>query len=277
MNTKLSHHLAIRTIDNKAISLSPQDTGTMIRLLGSTFPTSVQADGHSTGHPQVTLYPEKGQNGLVAVAVVISHNPKAMAHFISAFLEVTWKNKDGNDYPFVDLDKPWISADRVGQTTSHDIEVMLPGGKRFCTYDHFGWKHNEGKNLPTCVPDGDLLCRYLWGTAHASDVLHAAVQHKLEPTAKKRVEELTNEVRRFQAAQSVWIRNMERISRSVVIDRRRAQQNHAAAQAYEEMRRHLAKAGPLGTLLKHIPERFRPKMFDGLIAALDVPAVRVTV
>ncbi len=200
-NTKVSQYLAAKVVGNKVISLTALYTGVHVRFFGSTMPASISPTNDYGTTNQMTLYPEHGKDGIVAIVVVISERDskgRTNSDFISAFLKVSWKEKEGQKYPFIDLDDPWVSADRIGQVTNDGVEVMLKNDKRFCTYDHFRWDHNKGKNLPGYVQDGNLLCRYLWGTAHAADVLHAAVQKKLEPLATERVEQVTNKNRRLQ-------------------------------------------------------------------------------
>jgi len=207
----LSTHLVAKIIDNKAISLSSPWTNRRIKVLGSTMATSVICTGNYNSQSHVNIYPEKAKCGIVAVVVIVDtegDKGRIRSEYIPAFLKVVWKEKDGSQFPFVDLDDPWIPANRIGQVTSEAIEVMLSGGKRFCTEDHSVYGYNNGKNLPGYVPDGSLLCHYLWGSASAADVLHAAVQKKLEPLATKRVAELTSEAQRLQHANSVLAHNL---------------------------------------------------------------------
>lgn len=203
-NAKISQYLVARVADNKAISLTALHTNARIKLFGSTMPMSAQRTDEFSSPSQLIVYPEQGKDGIVAIAVaIVSEDRKGYqrSQYVTAFLRVSWKQKGEQAYPFIDLDESWVPADRIGQVTHEGVEVMLKNGRRFSSRDNFKYDVNKGKDLPRFVPDGDLLCRYLWGTAHAADVLHAAVQEKvksLEPTAVKRVEQLTGELRQLK-------------------------------------------------------------------------------
>ena len=244
MNTDISIYLTPRVIDNKVISLATKFTDANIKLFGSTMVTSIQPVDNYVELNQVTLYPEYGKDGIVALAIIYrQHEGKGHVNtsHIPAFLKLYWKENEGDKkvlYPFIDLDKPWIPTSRVGHVRDGGIEVRLQNGRRFCTENYPEWRRREDKNLPVYLTDGNLLCRYLWGTAHADDVLQAAVHQKLEPTAKELVEEMKEKTDIIKDEISV-------------------------------LRNQMKKAEPFYKLLKRLPACFLPESLRGFIEAMD--------
>lgn len=190
----MSRKTLISRIEGEAVFLSVQYTmHESMHLHGTTVPCSARSGGSNLTN--LIIYPEPGKDGIIAITlqhVKVGHRDRAMYSFDNFFLKVTWKQKEGEEpYPFVDIENPWFSAERIGQATRDGIDVVIKG-IRFTTYPH-GIDKNE-RNI-FHVPDGDLLCHYLWGTADAADVLHAAIQRKLEPILQERIAKMTNEVR----------------------------------------------------------------------------------
>lgn len=178
--------LTSRIVNNQAISLEIPNTNFSLRLLGSTMPTNVDViQVGENGVPQIVMYPKPGEDGLVALCIRILRGQNA--DYVPCFFRVVWKEKEGTKYPFIYLKESWVSPERIGHAAQSSIDVTIKG-KRFSSF-----KRN-GEDAPIYVPDGNLLCRYLWGTASALDVLHVAVQKKVGPITAKRVEQLGHEV-----------------------------------------------------------------------------------
>ena len=207
MATGLLTLLSARVINNKAVQLSARQ-GVKITFYGSSMLCSIpslpdQVLGTHRTVDELTIYPDpdEGKGGIIAVSVLSTerdHKGKPWSDTIFAFFEVIWR---GN-HPFINLDETWTSPERIGQLTQKDQIIVTIRNRRYCSYNHHQWKNGESQ--PTFVPDSDLLCRYLYGTASAADVLHAAVQHKLEESAKSRVEKLSTEVARLELERSRW-------------------------------------------------------------------------
>ncbi len=191
----LSHCVSIRIIDNKTIFLSCKFESDGIRLFGTTVQTSIAPNQSSSlvGDKNLTIYPEEGKEGVIAICVVrASSNQRWL--YSPALLRIEWrKNTEGKFFPYIDLEECWVPANRICHVSGEGLEVVL-GGKRFSTHN-YRKEGAKGHRLdPLYVPDGNVICKYLFGTLHSSDVLHAAVQHTLEPTMRERVIELTEDL-----------------------------------------------------------------------------------
>lgn len=178
MSTIVNGNLAVKVADNKALSLFPNSYGNTVylRFFGASMPANVKPGIDNVG--SITLYPESGKNGIVAILVIEVQKASGKARngqerSAMHFFEVIWRDgeNEGEKFPFIDLKTPWFPVERVGQVTQYGVEVTLPDGKRF---------NSELCNGCFHVPDGNLLCGYLWGTVTKREVAHAGVQERLE-------------------------------------------------------------------------------------------------
>ena len=164
----VEHFLTARVLDKKAVLIECNFKSCGITVFGSTVKLSAIP---GTYEHQFIVHPEPGKKGIIAL--VLQHNDKTVSYH-PTILEVVWKNNS----PVVELAESWATSERVGHVSPFGIEVMLPNGRRFASHGRFPMVDKSKR--PLLVPDGDLLCRYLFGTAKAHEVLHTAVQHKLE-------------------------------------------------------------------------------------------------
>jgi hypothetical protein len=105
--------------------------------------------------------------------------------------------KDG--VPFVDLKEPWVPfKGRLGQAHRFGIEVMIRG-KVYTTVDVSGLPPDHSwmrYKRDYCVPDGNIVCKYLVGEVDADAVIAAATKHEEEVSASERLPELERELAR---------------------------------------------------------------------------------
>ncbi|MDD5567231.1 MAG: hypothetical protein PHH01_03475 [Patescibacteria group bacterium] len=162
-----------------------------LKLIGSTLPASVvSCDDH---HEAITIAPEKGKAGLVALAS--GHLIKGSWSHNCYLLEVRWELEDGKR-PSVDLKQVWQpSADRLGGIVSYDnnqyhcIQVMIDS-------DWFtSNRRMQGKPGYRYVPDPNLLCRYLIGEVDKETVIAAASEQAEEETARDQLKRLQEDLR----------------------------------------------------------------------------------
>lgn len=250
--------LTTRVIANRAISVEVPNGNFSIRPLGSTMPMNVDViKPGETGVTQIVLYPELGEDGLVAFCVRINRGQGA--EYVPVFYHVVWKEKEGIKYPFIHVDESWVSTERIGRATASSIEVMVKG-KCF----------SSRENADTIfVPDGNLLCRYMWGSASALDVLHAAVQKKVEPITDKRVEQLRREVRIATQELSRSVELVTQLQDDLSYHIRRSGEYVRQTDDLMAINSQLYKAiSPIYELFGRLPVWMQPKSLRSIIGAL---------
>jgi len=108
---------------------------------------------------------------------------------ISALLEITTKDEK----PWINLEKAWFPTDRIGNLFGDEIQVKIRD-RIFSSKIPI----IEKKSDVFFGVDADLLCRYLFGKAHATDVFHAVLEPRLEETAQVRCGRLELEKKQVQ-------------------------------------------------------------------------------
>lgn len=219
MSIKMKDYVVAETKEEGVIVLSTSYRDRELKIVGSTIPTSVSPTPDYSH--TITLYPEKGKTGIIALSVRITsgrdRKGSPINEYFSAFLLVG-PSKDGT--PIIDLQDQWVPTQRIGGLCggSHDeiIEIIVKiGGKVFTSEVIYDYQYTDGKKKPHRVTDTDLLCRYLFGEAEASEVISAATAPKLEENARKQlpklvaqVNELTGERDRLSAATREALREL---------------------------------------------------------------------
>ncbi len=152
-----------------------------LRVLGATMPCS--SHGTDTVN-SFYLTPIKDQKGLVSVHVCAANHAKVACFF----LNVDFSGQE----PIIDLENQWLpQADRLGQVYDRGIEVMIESilfSSRLC-FD---------SRLPENYVAGDVLCRYLIGEISAEDVHQAVTNLADEISARAKLPELEESVKRYQ-------------------------------------------------------------------------------
>ena len=145
-------------------------------LLGGNIPTNCPERG-AFSTPVLTLHPEEGKGGIIALAIKqTSHLSKGRytTDYMHGLFEVTWGD-DGK--PRLNADSSWYKDGLMFRTIvdreEHSgIEVNIAGGwVSSHNYHRSGMKTDK----PLYVPDGNLLCRYLYGEAGADEVKATAI------------------------------------------------------------------------------------------------------
>ncbi len=167
-NMSYIHNFKVTVLENKALLLYFDDTSTKIIFLGSTMKVSAENEGEESH--QLTIYPEVGKEGVIALGISLAGGTHT-----SSFFKVIWKQKGDVTHPFIIADQPWSSPFRIGRITIDGVIVRLSNGKRSLSFEEIS---KTGYRV-----SGNLLCRYLFGTAHAADLLHEVVQRKTEASA----------------------------------------------------------------------------------------------
>ncbi|HWP61298.1 MAG TPA: hypothetical protein VN495_01720, partial [Candidatus Paceibacterota bacterium] len=179
-----------------------------------------------------------------------------IADSLAVILEIS--EKDGR--PWIDLEKTWDPARRVGALSSSQIAAKIKG-RTFCYRRHNLDRMPEGSFL---VPDGDLLCRYLYGTATAAEVLHAAVQKGLEPTLAARVESLTRDNRRQESLIFAYRERIDLLEE----ERDLLRGNIPLLERCQTIMAYLRQSDPLYSLLKRLPRSSTPRFLRGYLGAM---------
>lgn len=132
----------------------------------------------------LTVYPRKGEKGVVAVAS--DYVTPSWAGAIS----LDWN--DSNDKLLIEQRSPFFNPDRIGQVYSsgHNqwVEVQIEGD-RFTSSE-------RRTELAHFVPDANLLCRYWAGQATVDEVKAAVRAEKKSASAK---ESLIKQVQEYYA------------------------------------------------------------------------------
>ena len=156
-------------------------------LLGSSMPTNATAG--SPGLHQLAIFPKSQVDGVIAISVtrmVLGKREETVFHY-PFFIYVKWK--DGK--PIAELDESWVSHKIISCVTRSGIEVVLPKDRRVSSTPF----REPNTTKVSLVPDADLLCRYLVGTATLREVRQAMIKEKVEKSAPKRIESLTRKLR----------------------------------------------------------------------------------
>jgi hypothetical protein len=234
---KFSEILTAKVVGNKAIALSAKYTQAPFSVIGSSMTVSAQQHSIEDGTAQVTIYPQPDQDGIIAICALWDRQ-NAEPDTFYGFLSVTWKDKDGQKYPFVELEEMWSPSERIGHMQEDVITVQIRGETFYTAPSR---AQTIGKRAHF-VSEANLLCRYLVGTATASEVLHFATQACAEQSARSRL---------AQALQ----RNSEL---GGAVDRLELQ----AA-------RHRTSAIALADFVRKLPRFMRPQKVNEIIAALS--------
>ncbi len=154
--------------EGSAIQFGVKDLHNAVILLGTSLRATPRS-GPTEEHKNITLYPEQGRGGIIAVSIVL-HPPtlekRQDAERIPALLKITWD--ECNNRHSLDLSKVWMPAKRRGFASEHGISVTLDDGSKYATA-------NAG--LYGKEADADLLCKYL-----AGDVSDAELRHSVRRT-----------------------------------------------------------------------------------------------
>jgi len=146
--------------------------GNLTYLVAATVKTNIL---NRTAVTRALSFPN-AEAGLLAIMVRGEHEK----HY-PCFVEIKgpFRLQIPKDNYFVEIDKQWIpSLDRPGQMVANYNDSYLIveiEGKIFAS------KEGKGNFF---VPDADLLCRYLYGTATADEVKEAARLQKVEELAR---------------------------------------------------------------------------------------------
>lgn len=266
---KLSDYLAV-TRKDEAIRIAALQGACKIRLLGSTLPTSAIPQISGWGNDSLVIYPE-GKDGIIAIVVQVLFKGKNGwndSNDFTAFLRVI-PQKDGSVY--LNLEDQWFPAKRVGQLTVHGMDVRI-GNKTFST---------RSGCAPEAIafPDGNLLCKYLFGEASAGEVITAATESKLEENARKqlpklvaRINELENENLKLERDKQWFLQTnqaLEKIGQGLIGEMT------ALKKEAEKMSLMAGASTLLYEQLKQIPELFLPKFaktFMGDYRSYTAPA-----
>lgn len=164
--------LNARAGEHGSVLLSVASTSSMINFIGASCPASVGPITH--GLTSVTVAPQKGKKGLVALQVwhkpIGGHDPNRDLCYL---LPTTHDSR-----PFVELADPFIpTADHLAQLMDSGLLVTVGDEKfvapNFCSDNADGlaemkalWAKQETK----VVNDPNLLCRFLAGDATLEEV-----------------------------------------------------------------------------------------------------------
>ncbi|MFA5070459.1 MAG: hypothetical protein WC528_04220 [Patescibacteria group bacterium] len=165
------------------LGLSAKGSSTIF-FIGSSFETSVRTGDFVRGF---TVCAPTGKSGTIALCVISPGNHSS--HYYGYILSV----ENGH----IDLVKPWLA---LPEKMCHVAETTLTvkiRGKYFCSGT---LPINENPDT-LFVPDGNLLCRYLAGEIRASHVIAAAVERKLEMSARDKLAKLETELEEANNAQ----------------------------------------------------------------------------
>lgn len=235
-----------------AILIRPKYESVRIRLLGSTIKTAIQHEGFED-LDQLILYPVADEDGIVALVIIHAPSDQKRSfgpYYIPCFLKVSWTQNEGEDRQCnIELNEPWTPTEHTGQLTAFSIEFTIADGKHFST--HASAAHNKGENQPRYFPDGNLACRFLWGSATEEEVLEVAGHHELELSAAEqvrrldgRIENLTDAITRSGSKLSTYYNIINALEGSKFLS-------------------------VLYKLLKRLPAWFFPKFFKNFIEAMN--------
>lgn len=173
--------LNARAGEHGSVLLSVASTSSMINFIGASCPASVGPITH--GLTSVTVAPQKGKKGLVALQVwhkpIGGHDPNRDLCYL---LPTTHDSR-----PFVELADPFIpTADCLAQLMDSGLLVTVGDKKfiapNFCSDNADGlaemkalWAKQETK----VVNDPNLLCRFLVGDATLEEVSAVAKASQL--------------------------------------------------------------------------------------------------
>lgn len=144
-------------------------------LVGCSEPTSRTSDSRG---PSLTIFPklEEGQEGLL----VIRH-PQDEEDSWDATWPIRIVLKDGK--PWLDLECKYVagqwactSEERIGGVVDSHLEVKLDGK---------WYRSDVARDGKGCIPDPDLICRYLVGKAEQDMLLKAAQVAEEEKSVKE--------------------------------------------------------------------------------------------
>lgn len=245
---KFSEILTAKVVNNKTIALSSKYTYAPFSVIGSSMTVSAQHHSIEDATTQVTVYPQPGQDGVIAICA-----RSGLGDTFYGFLSVTWKDKDGQKYPFVELEEMWSPSERIGHMQEDVITVKIRGKTFFSSPETRVYlklretdkTHRMVEKEGTHVNDPNLLCRYLAGTASATEVLHFTTQSYAEESARIRLAQVVEQKAELQT----------RISR---LERARDSFETEATQLRDA-------AAPFANYFRKIPDLFRSTAMNTLI------------
>jgi len=171
--------------------------GGHFRFYGSSLPTSARTEEPSiTTTSTFTDGIQKGKAGVIAITFGV---PKSNTEGVC--IPVLWP--DGDQEPKVEHTKPFIPEhNRLGQIDNTGVITVVAKNCSFST-----WKQKNPGD-PLCVPDGNLLCRYLAGDASEEDVLAAAEAEVEEQSAREELPGLKSRIESFEQDRRAVIARM---------------------------------------------------------------------
>lgn len=259
---KFSEILTAKVVDNKAIALSAKYKYAPFSVIGSSMTVSAQHHSIEDGTAQVTIYPQPDQDGIIAICARREWQ-NAEPDTFYGFLSVTWKEKDEQKYPFVELEEMWSPSERIGHMHEDVITVQIRGKTFFSSPESRIYlklretdrTHRMVKKEGTYVNDPNLLCRYLAGTASAIEILHFTTQTYAEESVRVRLARVLE--RKTELKHEV--ETLKKLYAEMESDR----------DAFSRSGRELREAAtPFVNLFWKIPSRFRTRSMKTLISLI---------
>ncbi|MEA1929408.1 MAG: hypothetical protein U9M92_00765 [Patescibacteria group bacterium] len=201
-----SNFFRAKVSDKGVILLRPYFTGSSIRFLGTSIPTSAKPGDNELA--SICIYPEESRPGLVAVVVMVP-GKRRDTNFRQFFLQVRWENGQ----PRIDLEETSCLLDsrRLGQAYDDHIEVEIDGQR----YSSVSVRATRAGKPILHVPDANLLCCYLAGTAGAEEIVEAAEEQEAEVSVREELAgvkaELANRTEEWAATQAAYSRFREEL------------------------------------------------------------------
>lgn len=240
------------SVQDGAVILSTTHPESTLRVIGSTVKNNSPQGEIWNSVSSVVLYPEPGEEGIIALYLTIYQGRDQKQRVSQSNLSIFLKVEQRDGQPRIDLERPWFPTKRIGSVVRDDVQVEVRG-KIFTTSSLYR-DRKPGDPFPQM--DGDLLCRYLFGSAHACDVINAATAPLLEESARAQLGTAQNRIRTLTATIQSLSRNLERTAHD------NEQTGAFARELYADycvLRDAVLSAEWLHDLLKKLPQRFIPK------------------
>ncbi len=173
----------------------------LIYVIGASVPTSV-LPGRFVSSFGLQLW--GSEIGVVALSVCTKrfHDRKNGAMF--PFLLVI--RPDGGDVVRIDLEEQWVPTEFTQVHTYH-LEVQI-GDEWFSSSKSYPGITRHARH----VPDANLLCRYLVGTATADEVRAAAEEAVAEASREKRIVELEAQVKQLEEIRRIMEEHIQELN-----------------------------------------------------------------
>jgi len=192
-------------------------------VIGSSVKTSARA-GESVS--TLAIYPEKGKEGVLALA-------KADENEVT-LVRVTWKDEkfsvsDGSYGKGQFFDPNHVVQLYGGDSKNKSWMEIEIGKRRFTT--------NPNRPGMYYVKDPSLLCRYLVGQASKPDVIHAAVETRVE---QRKIQAMEAELEYVRASVHKWKNHALNLSESTLALLKRDQEVEESRDQWKHLAQRLA-------------------------------------